>query len=261
MLTIKTMDEVAAETSKEKLLRLVSGHQGLYRSPVVVVEWDKAPGCIWPVRLPECMGTASLGYGEYQRFYKWERTHENILCFEAAPIADSRFEGFCGTKVRIDDNLLVFELSVTNRSDHVWPRFFMHICLLHMFTRNPHEDSFAGNHFVFGQQDWQHVRTITPEFPALEFAWCSLEGHEGFTNELHDKGNYLRQFTASEQCIRSERVYENKRQEVTLKSRDAAAIGWSGWPCTDMALCFGDVYPGQTGNVKGVVDFTSSTDF
>jgi hypothetical protein len=258
VLVIKTMDEVATEASKETLCRLVSGHQGLYKSPVVLVEWDQAPGCIWPIRVPECMGTARQGYGEYQRYYLWERPHKNSLKFEHAPITDPRFDGTCGTVVSVDGDQMSFTLSVTNGGDQVWPQFFMHVCLQHMFTRNAHQDSFAGNHFVFGQEGWQHVQTITPEFPELEFAWCCLEGHEGFTDQLQDRDNYLRPYTATRQCLESERVHHDKLQKVAIQSPDAAALGWSGWPCTDMALNFGDVEPGETRTVGGVVGFSSS---
>ncbi len=266
MLTITTMDELGKSTDLtdklrevEKLRRLVSGHQGLFRSPVILVEWDQAPNCIWPIRLPECMGTAREGYGEYQRYYLWERLDHDHLCFNNAPIADQRFHGQCSADVQVTDNQLTFSISIINQAEETWFDFFIHICMLHIFTSHPHESSFAGNHFIFDENGAIHVQAVNPQFPELEFAWCSLASQLAFAQQFKDKGNYLTQFVASHPTIMTERQFLNQHQQIALDSPYAALLGWSGWPCTDLALLFDDILPNQTQSVSGTVSFKSTS--
>jgi hypothetical protein len=250
------MDEIHDRPSRETLLRLVAGHQGLYRSPVVLIEWDQAPGCIWPIRLPEVVGTSAEGYGEYQRYYQWQRASDNRLYFENAPLTDTRFQGVCHGEVQIQADRIEFKLSASNQSEQPWSQFFGHVCLLHMFTDRAHEAGFGGNHYFYDQDGRRHIREVTPEFPELEFAWCAIEGSDEFLDNFKDTGRYLRPGTASIQRLETERIYRNQLQRVTLASEDAVLLGWSGWPCTDLALSFGTVGPGQTQSVTGQVVFS-----
>ena len=256
MLRIRSMDEIHNRPTRETLLRLVAGHPGLYRSPVVLIEWDQAPGCIWPIRLPEVVGTSAEGYGEYQRYYHWKRASDTRLYFENAPLTDARFQGVCHAEAHIHADRFQFTLSASNQSEQPWPQFFMHVCLLHIFTARAHEAGFGGNHYLYDQTGRRHVREVTPEFPELEFAWCAAEGSHEFLTRFHDVGSYLRPGTASAQQLETERIYGNQLQRVTLSSEDAVLLGWSGWPCTDLALGFGTVAPGRTESVTGQIVFS-----
>ena len=55
--------------------------------------------------------------------------------------------------------------------------------------------------------------------------------------------------------MRAWRIEGNRRQFIQLSSPDAALLGWSHWPCTDMGVCFGTLEPGQTGRITGQLEF------
>ena len=57
-------------------------------------------------------------------------------------------------------------------------------------------------------------------------------------------------------AVRAWRVEGNQQQFIQLKSPDAALLGWSHWPCTDMGVYFGTLEPGQSSRISGRLEFS-----
>ena len=103
--------------------------------PTLIVEHSDCDELLWALRLTEFFGDISRGFG-YQPNVQWREESEGVLCYEDSEVAPEDCpSGTCSCQVNSKDDILTFEIGVTNRSNEVWPDCWGWLCFIHCWAQ------------------------------------------------------------------------------------------------------------------------------
>lgn len=225
--------------------------------PTLVVQWDQAPELVWTLRLAEMFGTRTQKWG-YQPHTLWQGD-AGALSYTDCPIAgQGQAQGRCSCKAWTADDALFFELSLCNDGTETWEDCWAWLCLIHRWAR-----AFQANcELPAGAAEQLWVPTSGLRAPMerwLKMCPFHERGELAYRIGENQGTRWQPQVVAHHGAVRAWRIEGKRRQFIQLSSPDAALLGWSHWPCTDMGVCFGTLEPGQVGRVSGQLEFFEET--
>lgn len=231
------MIELIANISEHECRTLHESFPEL-RSQVVIIKHHKFPKGFWYLRLPEQISTdKDAKTGPYQVGMNWSRRNDGWQ-FGSCPIVG--LDGVVGGMICPKDaDTIVFSITVGNHSQNTWPRALAWLC----FNHSRAKEYYQYRNFVC------HGTKIMTTSPRVMEHYC-LEGH--------DRDWWTRGAIAPTEALIGTRCRSENQQDfcVAIGAEKAIMLGQNpGWPCTDIALFFGDVLPGNSVTVTGQVYF------
>ena len=223
--------------------------------PTLAIQWDKADELVWTLRLTEFFGDASGGWG-YQPDVNWEGETAGKLAYADSPLsADDSVEGTCSCRVSVRGDALLFELEVCNHSSRTWTDCWGWLCLIHRWAQ-----AFQANCELpagTAEQPWVPANALAAPLQRW-LKWCPVATHRDEAGRIGGAygPRWQPHIQNREGAVRAWRVEGNRQQFIQLQSPDAALLGWSHWPCTDMGVYFGTLEPGQSGRISGRLEFS-----
>ncbi len=235
------MIELDANLSEDEWRELHSSYAEL-RSQVITIKHPGFPHGLWFLRLPEQIATdQDPKTGPYQVGMTWVRVEKGWR-FAPGPI-----DGLDGTvEATISSSAagaIDFVLAVRNQSQMPWRRALAWLCFNHSHAM----EYYRYRNFVCCD------RGIVMTPPKTEEHYC-LPGHD---REWWSKGKVYPEVPfIGTSCT----MDGGEPFCVAIAAEEAIMVGQSpGWPCTDIALLFGDVMPGNTSAVRGKIYFSKGT--
>lgn len=230
--------ELPAGMSEAEWRNVAAPHVG----QVVTIQHPGFPNGLWQLRFPEKIANGaettnrSIVY-PYQTGMQWLETTAG-WSFKDCPIAG--LDGTVQGLINASDNTVSFSLTMTNQSTEAWPQTLAWLCFNHARSRQYYQY----RNFVFG--DGEMVQT--PPDPMEHYC---LQGHQ---RSWWDQGD----LEPTESLITTSCLDEaGQAFSVGIGASQAIMLGQNpNWPCTDMALLFGDISPGQRATVEGRIYFT-----
>lgn len=235
------MTELNANLTEDEWKELHSSYPEL-RSQVITIRHPGFPDGLWFLRLPEQIATdLDSKTGPYQVGMTWMRA-ENGWKFEPSPIVglDGTVEAAISS---VAAGTVDFTLAVCNQSQAIWWRALAWLCFNH---------SHATEYYRYRNFVCCDTGVVTTP-PKTEEHYC-LPGHD---RDWWSKGKVRPQvpIIGTRCAMDSEEPFC-----VAIAAEEAIMVGQSpGWPCTDIALLFGDVLPGSTSVVRGKIYFSKGT--
>ncbi len=226
--------------------------------PTLAVQWDQAPELVWTLRLTEMMGSRAQQWG-YQPHVQWRADADGALSYVDCPASkEGQAQGRCACKAQVVGDALLFELSLSNDGSETWEDCWGWLCLIHRWAR-----AFQANCELpagEGEQLWVPASSLrAPMERWLKICPYHERGELAYRIGENQGSRWQPHVVAHHSAVRAWRIEGNRRQFIQLSSPDAALLGWSHWPCTDMGVCFGTLEPGQVGRVSGQLEFFEET--
>ena len=227
--------------------------------PTVVVEWDRAEGAFWTLRLCERFGVATAQW-EYPPAAAWVADGEKGMEYGDHPVSsDASIQGRSSSRVAVNGDELSFEVSLHNDSPAVWTDAWCWVCLIHLWA-----GSFQANcELPVGMEEdpWRPCASlVAPKERWLK--WCPTRERREVSERIaqHHARMWQPHIEAVRGAVRAWRIVAQRstQQFIELSSRDAIILGWSHWPCTDMGLYFGSLEPGSSATVHGKLRFSET---
>lgn len=251
MLTVSSLKHYLQQTSSVS----ASLAQQVDTLPTLAIQWDQADELVWILRLTEFCGDASGGWG-YQPDVSWDSKTAGMLSYTDSPLnTDSSVAGTCSCKVSVQNDVLVFELTVHNQSNQTWTDCWGWLCLIHRWAQ-----AFQANCELpagTAAQPWVPTNALTAPLQRW-LKWCPVTTHQDAAERLGRsyETRWQPHIQNREGAVRAWRIKGNQQQFIQLQSPNAALLGWSHWPCTDMGVYFGTLEPGQSGRISGQLEFS-----
>ncbi len=228
--------------------------------PTLIIEWDKAPGLFWTLRLAEGWGDDTGGWMAMPRA-RWSADASGNPCYADARVAceeELAAPLTASLTTAIDGDELRFALALRNDSDVEKADCWAWICMIHRWAA-----AFQANCELptgSGDEPFETAAGLPARNRVARWIkGCPIEGKEARGAELGRRSNpngYQEHILARQGTVRAWRVEEHGTQQfIELHSPDAMLLGWSHWPCTDMMLHFGTLAPGDDSTVTGTLRF------
>jgi len=247
MLTISSLpDFVASGRAPEELKREE-------QIPTLVIEWDRAPGAFWTLRLCEYFGANGVRW-DYPTPAPWVASDEGRLEYADHPAsADRSISARASvTATTQESDELSFQVTLKNDSAETWRDSWCWVCLIHRWA-----GAFQANcELPTGTEDDPWAPSASLRAPKGRWLkWCPIREHRMIGERIAQQQRHMWQphIEASQGAVRAWRMdlEEPIQQFIQMSSANAIMLGWSHWPCTDMGLYFRSLAPGETGVVSG----------
>lgn len=243
-------DFAESETAPKELIQTAD-------VPAVVIEWDRALGAFWTLRLCEYYGVRDARW-DYPEVARWDRTSKGGLAYADHPVSKDRsIPGRASVEVNWREEELSFNVTLRNDSASKWEDAWTWICLIQRWA-----GAFQANcELPAGPADHPWVPCAALRAPKGRWLkWCPVQQHREKAERIARRQAHMWQphIVATQGAVRAWRMAlgEPVQQFIELSSPQAIILGWSHWPCTDMGLYFGSIEPGRSGTVGGTVRFT-----
>ena len=227
-----------ADISKQEWLTLHKSYAEL-RSQIVLIENRQFPAAQWFLRFPEQIATdKDAKTGPYQVGMNWMKS-TNRWRFSDCPIVG--LKGIVsGSVSSMSADTVDFCLTLENHSETVWKRALAWLCFNHSHAKK----YYRHRNFVCRQSEI----VFTP--PNRMEHYC-LEGHQ---RDWWSRGAV----TPTKSLIGTECATEDGDSFSTaIAAEKAIMVGQNpSWPCTDIALFFGDCAPGESVTARGKIYFS-----
>ena len=211
-----------------------------FRSQVVTIRHPGFPGGLWYLRLPEQIATdKDAKTGPYQAGMNWTRTMHGWK-FDECPIVGLKGTAEATISSSSADTI-DFSMSVHNQSPVSWKRALAWLCFNHSYAMT----YYRYRNFVCGDTG---ILTTPPK--AMEHYCLPRHDRDWWTRgDIDPTAPFI-----GTSCMAAE---SEEPFCVAIAAERAIMIGQNpGWPCTDIALFFGDVAPGGTSATKGKIYFS-----
>jgi len=254
MVTVVPREEFVATSWTDPEFRMLG------TSPTLIVRWDRSEGAFWVLRLCERFGNASGMWG-YPPATRWNVQGTSGLGYSDHPVtADGSARGRCSAEVAAEGDMLRFRIVLRNESSDSWLDAWAWVCLIHRWAR-----SFQANCELptgTGEDPWTPCACLHAPMTRW-LKWCAVRGWRETAERIafNHRNMWQPHIEAAFGTVRAWTVALDRpvRQFVRLASDDAVILGWSHWPCTDMALYFGDIEPGEERTSNGTLSFLEET--
>jgi hypothetical protein len=166
---------------------------------------------------------------------QWRRDLEGWF-FEDCPVVGR--QGRLSGQVSASADAVSFSLTLRNLSGQTWKRALAWVCFNHALT-GPR----------CGQENYLYDGAALVRTPPRRTEHYCLRGHD---RDWWERGS----IQPAEAFMATRCEHGDKAYAVGIGGRSVLALGQNpAWPCTDMALLFGDLAPGQAARVEGRIWF------
>lgn len=230
--------------------------------PVILIRCKDKPGAVWILRLPETNILVSKRWTDHQTRYEWVRKNSGEFSYNWQPIfwdnpgkgarsSETESSPMKSGKIRCrvyvaKDARLYFEITYKNESHEEWGMPGSWVCLVQKYSG-------AGESYYVSSGSLVPTRSvIIPD--TLWSIMFSLAGKEDFADAWRKWRGYDIQPGKADW---PELIWKSKEPagfQVRIRSEQAAFLGWSRWPCTDLALLGKNLKPGKTLVLRGYVE-------
>jgi hypothetical protein len=220
--------------------------------PTLVVEWDRAPGLFWTLRLCEYYGLRDVRW-DYPAPVEWVKVSEGHWTYADHPVSgDAPIKGRASVAAKAKDDELDFEVILRNEASTTWQDCWGWVCLIHRWA-----GSFQANcELPAGPTDHPWLPCASLRAPKGRWLkWCPVRPHRQVADRIGQNQARMWQphIEAAAGAVRAWRMDLERpiQQFVELSSDSGIILGWSHWPCTDMGLSFGSLEPEQSTTARG----------
>jgi len=215
--------------------------------PVVLLRCADKPDAVWTLRLPEFGILGNEGIGRYQTAYAWQRDGEHAVFYDWHPLTSPILKGRVKARAEVrPEGHVEFSVTLRNDSERVWTLPSVWVCLIHRYAGD------GASYYVNADQRMPTAGVPDPE--SIWLKWFTVRGHEDYADACRKWVGYkIRPGTAEQPRLVWEAA-DTPGFEVRIGSEEAALLGWSKWPCTDMAIRGPDIPPGGDHEFKGYVE-------
>lgn len=230
------MIELKADLSDKEWEKLHKEYPELV-SQVVVIRHSEFPDGLWYLRFPEQIATSNDSQtGPYQTGMQWRQTAMGWH-FQDCPLTkrDGNVEG----TIAASQDSVNFSLKITNQSTETWNQTLAWLCFNHSHATK----YYRNRNYIF--QGSHRVQT-----PADQQEHYCLQGHD---RNWWEKGSIVPTESLIATCCQDD---EGTEFSLGIAARKAILLGQNpGWPCTDIALFFGDIPADHDATIDGKIYF------
>lgn len=209
--------------------------------PSVIVQWDKAPGLFWHLRLCEYFGVRDQRW-DYPTDAKWTTTGDTMSYADHPATPDESVMGASSASITVNRDELSIEITLQNKSSEHWVDAWGWVCLIHRWA-----GAFQANCEL--PVPWSAAAAL-PAPKERWLKWCPVQNRLDIAERIgrHQAHMFQPHIKAERGAVRAWRMRLGApvQELIELSSPDAFMLGWSHWPCTDMGLYLGDLASGQS---------------
>jgi len=249
-LAIEALDPSRMENARLPQ-RLVDDEQELVDEgidlPVLLLRCAEKPGAVWTLRLPEFGILGEKGICGYQTAYRWRPEGARGFVSDWQPLTSPDLQGRVRMRAALDDrSRLNFEVVLRNESSTTWRLPAVWICLIHRYAG-------GGSSFYWGD-DMPLPTADVPDPESIWLKWLAVRGQEHFAESCRRWAGYKVRPGIAARPELVWRAEEPTGFQVRIGGEQAGLLGWSKWPCTDMAIVGADLPAGEDRVFRGYVE-------